>query len=136
MSFQTDLHDGKEIEKQFLAHLIKQGVKVRLNTATTLTEQRFYDVFTSDGVLYEIKFDKLWSKTGNVYVEKKSLGTSKADFTVYKLEGREGFFQIDTNYLRTILPNYSPIKGGDKKEDGVLIPVAEFEREFTFLSGG
>lgn len=136
MPFHQDLKDGKEIEKQFLVHLINQGERAGLNSSKTLVEQRFYDLYTSDGTLYEIKFDKMWGKTGNVYVEHKSLGTSKADLTVYKLDGKEGFYQIPTSRLREVLPSYKLVKGGDQKEIGTLVPLESFLKEFSLIRGG
>lgn len=128
MSFVQDLNDGLKIEDEFVAYLETQGVTAHRNTAKHVVEKRLYDVFTLAGVLYEIKYDKMWKETRNIYIEDKAINRSRADYIVYKLKGDKRWFVSNRELLMELLnsPRAKKTKGGDRKEEGSLVSTTFF----------
>jgi hypothetical protein len=44
-----------------------------------LAGSRLYDLIDGMGVRWEVKYDRLWHVTGNVYIELQSLDSTQAD---------------------------------------------------------
>lgn len=55
----------------------------RYNLENGLAGRREYDLVDTFGVKWEVKCDRKWHATGNVYVEKQALERSKADKYLY-----------------------------------------------------
>lgn len=84
---------------------------------------------------YEVKLDRKVQETGNVYVERKSLFNSKADYLVYlfhvaQADPRVYFIFIAPaakvrNFYRRAGPEMR-IVGGNFKEPGMLLNESDF----------
>jgi len=89
---------------------------------------------------YEVKLDRKFSQTGNVYIERKSLFNSKADYLVYLFQEplMEPYFiwicpcAKVRNFMRNA-PKELSRTGGDFKEPGILLPAATFKSMFKPL---
>jgi len=85
---------------------------------------------------YEVKLDRKFYLTGNIYIEKKSLFNSKADYLVYLFQEPllEPYFiwivpaSKARNFYRDH-PEYALV-GGDFKEPGILLPGKVFKSLF------
>ncbi len=133
MTFLNDLKDGEDTEILFLEYLLGLDIIGWRNTSTTLQEKRLYDVVDKSGTTYELKTDRMWQRTGNIYVEEKTLKSSRADYIVYILKGDETFYVISRFGLLEILDyaKFKEVKGGDFKDKGYLIPIDDFKKLFN-----
>ena len=129
-NFKADLAEGQEQEKEFIQFLLtKYGVRARRNESSNLEGMRKYDVADQLGHTYEIKFDRKWQETGNVYLEHKAIVHSEADYIVYKLDT---FYSIPRLALVQLLkhnhklPKWKEVQGGEFGDWGTLLPVSEF----------
>lgn len=57
-------------------------VTARYNERNGLEEKRGFDLIDTFGVKWEVKSDRKWSATGNVFLEHKALDHSQADFWI------------------------------------------------------
>ncbi len=132
MSFHDDLQDGENAEKSFINYLKSQGKHAWGNTTTTLAEKRLYDICDSDSITYEVKYDRKWESTGNVYFEPESLERSTAQNLVYILKNDPNFYIIDRLTLLCYmdLEPFKEIRGGDYKQRGILVPIDKFKQFF------
>lgn len=132
--FQADLAEGQKVEKEFVRFLELQGLKAFLNDGVGLEAKRRFDVGDSLGRTFEIKYDRQWEQTGNVFLEHKALIRSSADYIVYKLDR---FYQIPRLALVELLrhnhqiPKWKEVAGGQFNDIGTLMPVSEFQKTFT-----
>ena len=115
-TFERDLIEGQQIEKELGDILINNGYKVEYNTAGTIEELKKYDliIWKNKKITIEVKHDIMSQQTGNVAVEIKCIRESIADYIVYKL-GDE-FYVIKRKDLWVMIQNgeYKRIvDGGD-----------------------
>ena len=93
-----------------------------------------YD-FTSDGIKYEVKADKLTYKTGNLFIEYEcsdkpsGITTSEAQMLFYFVINAEGkpdrIYLIETGFLKALITSsdFKRVSGGDGwRVRGYLIP--------------
>lgn len=146
MSFRKDLSDGEDAEKEFEAFLLACGYDTGRNTAKTVTEKRFYDMWAKEAppeklakvkirpvFTYEVKFDRRVKETGNVYFEHETLTNSRADYIVYKLDSTGKFYMQGREAVINLInqPQFKQVNGGDKWGVGTLIPETQFKQLFS-----
>lgn len=133
MTFLNDLKDGENTEILFCEYLLSLGIIGWKNTSTTLQEKRLYDVIDKPGITYELKNDRMWERTGNVYIEEKTIKSSRADYIVYSLKNDDNFYVISRFGLLELLDyaHFKEVKGGDFKDKGYLIPIENFKKLFN-----
>ena len=108
--FFKELMVGQKYEKKAQVALIRY-----LNTDLNVVEERndnLYDFQLSNGKTYEVKFDKMCSKTGNLFIETVSRGkasgltVSVADYYIFCIgEEDTKFYMIETDKLREMIKN-------------------------------
>ena len=106
--FKQDLALGQLYEKKAQDALI-----LHLDCDVSVTEERndnLYDFKLSNGFSYEVKFDRMCSHTGNIYIETAShrrlagLSVSKADFYIFAIGDRDTkFYMIGTAILKKMI---------------------------------
>lgn len=123
---------GEEAEEMFMELLRKKG------RTPTQTQNYFPDYDIEDEKYkYEVKLDRKFQDTGNVYVERKSLFKSWADYYIYFVSSvHYPFYFIyctPTAKLRNFYRSKAEISGGDFKEPGILLNTEEFESVFKVI---
>lgn len=121
---------GHEVERMFSWFLTSQGIPV-----VSCDDSR-HDVFAEVGgraLSFEVKYDRLAGKTGNIFVEFHSrgkpsgLGTTQADFQVYYFD--ESFHMLETDLFVERLIGARPrvVSGGDDLTSrGYLVRKTQF----------
>lgn len=132
-NFAVDVATNAIIELGIAPHYIRRywadrgsRVQVRSNPENGLIERRGYDLVDSFGTRWEVKSDRGWHVTGNVYVEKQALEHSKADMYLY-LAGK-GYVVRKTALCEAIeaAPELTP--GGDRKAVlGLKLPLWQLQ---------
>lgn len=138
--FKQDLLVGEAAEVLFMETYLQKypEAKVKKNEGTTLSDMRKYDIeVIKDGVTktYEIKWDRLAPKTGNIAVESKCLGYTESDYFVI-LVGEELFLGISVSALRNLVKSkkFPKVAGGREGNEMIyLIPRKVFEIHSTPL---
>lgn len=103
-----------------------QGVKmsnIRYNGALDLTGKQKFDLVDGYGKTWEVKCDRLWHFTGNVFLEHEALLHSTADYFLIFA----GFAFVLTREQAFELMNgpYKVVQGGDDLlARGTLVPLA------------
>jgi hypothetical protein len=99
-----------------------------------LAQSRKYDLSDTFGTRWEVKYDRLWHVTGNVYVELQALENSEAD--MYLVFAGPGF-AIAKSRVWEAIQGLVPVAGGDEMRSlGAKLPVerlAEFAEEVIVL---
>lgn len=90
-----------------------------------LAQSRLYDLIDGLGIRWEVKYDRLWHVTGNVYIEIQALEASQADkYLIFA--GRA--FVIAKYALIEAIKGYDLTPGGDlMKSLGVTLPLEVLE---------
>jgi len=127
-SFFTDLAFGKSFESYAMEII---GKECRPGPSGNFKP---YD-FTSDGIKYEVKADKLTYKTGNLFIEYEcsdkpsGITTSEAQMLFYFVINAEGIpdriYLIETGFLKALIASsdFRTVSGGDGyRVKGYLIP--------------
>ena len=98
--------------------------KVEKNMAD-LQGSRAYDLVDGMGIKWEVKYDRLWHVTGNVYVELQALTASQAD--KYLIFAGLAYVVTKSALLEAIA-GYEARRGGDlMKSLGVCLPLTVLE---------
>lgn len=139
MSFHKDLEFGKMFEIKFIEIL-------QLSNATQSEGcVKEYDIL-SDGVKYEIKADKMASKTGNIAIEFSCNGkpsginsttSDKWGHFVVDSNNNYDLYLMDVTELKELIRSHSfrVVSGGDyNKAKLYLIPIKYFQSFFYFSS--
>lgn len=136
MSFRQDLEAGQEIEQQFVDLLNSIGVRAGLNTAKTQIEMALYDIYDASYITYEIKFDRRALATNNVFLEHTSLIRTHANYVVYKLDGDDNFYILDSPSVKNLLdnPDYITKSAGSSNYLGTLVPLGDFRKLFKIVT--
>lgn len=149
MGFQEDLEAGKVAEEQALEVIknhyasFNKKVRVWLNPCEGLEGKRRGDIFDSFGIRWEIKLDRLWTKTGNLFVEHLALERSEADFIIYFADEP---IMIDKHRLVEFIEKnketqtYRIVPKGIRKtggmgQEGTLIPLEVFKQIGKVMNG-
>ena len=105
----------------------RQGfiIGVRYNEANGLEAKRGFDLIDQYGKKWEVKCDRLWGTTGNVFLERQALEHSQADY--FLILAGWGYVLTREQILQLLdAPQYRRVTGGDNNwSQGTLIPVAE-----------
>jgi len=107
-NFKQDLLLGQKYEK-----LAQIAVIEWLNQGLEVIEERndnLYDFKLSNGSTYEVKYDRMCSQTGNLYVETQShsrmagLSVCQADYYIFAVgEFKTKFYIIKTDELKQMI---------------------------------
>lgn len=137
-TFQKDLHESQALENKFKELLESQDIVV----TTTQDKGKFdaFDIMAVRGnvvVTFEIKYDRMVKRTGNVAVEmhkvvkgvkqNSGLSATKADFYAYYFDGDNDFYVIHPPRLEKLIADEKHKKivhGGD----GYRSVLALFDR--------
>lgn len=126
-----------EVKELLQARYRKQlgrEVKVSFNDATDLEGLRESDLVDELGYKWEVKLDRKWAETGNVFLEHTALTHSSSNFIVYCLEGGKNYVTTRKKLLAIIESGkFKQLHGGNfqkggKPNTGTLLPVTELER--------
>lgn len=88
-------------------------------------QQRLYDLVDTFGVRWEVKYDRLWHVTGNVYVELQALEASQAD--KYIIFAGHAYVIGKSALLEAIAGRETKGGGDNLKSIGVCLPLEELE---------
>lgn len=144
MPFIKDLKDGENAENELVGLLNDWGWSCGKNSATSITEKRFYDIWIQRPLLklqkktrrpvfcLEVKFDRKVRDTKNVYFEHETVENSRADYFVYKLDSDNQYYMAAIEMVRSIIdnPHFKQVKGGDSWGPGTLVPIETFKQIF------
>ena len=153
MNFRNDLKFGQIYEREFIKVMGLKSYEIDHETNKAIKE---YDIIVRQNGIetkYEIKADRLSSKTGNVCIEiaykgqPSGITTTASDYWGYFVIKSEGYdlYLIPTDELKQMIfskPNqYKSIRGGDNKNsDLILISLKELDKyivqRFPGLSSG
>ena len=110
------------------AYYLAQGKKVwkvEKNMAD-LQGSRAYDLIDGMGVTWEVKADRLWHVTGNVYIEIQALEASQAE--KYLILAGKGYVVAKLALTEAISQGYDLTPGGDNLRSlGVKLPLEKLE---------
>lgn len=96
-----------------------------------LNGSRAYDLIDGMGIRWEVKYDRLWHVTGNVYIEIQALEASEADN--YLIFAGRGYVTSKSALVEAITPYLTAdregnTRGGDLgKSLGVPLPLEVLE---------
>jgi hypothetical protein len=84
-----------------------------------------YDLVDSSGSTWEVKYDRLWHVTGNVYIEMQALSVSQADrYIIFAGPA----YVVAKSTLTEAIAGYEFTRGGDfDKSVGVCLPLETLE---------
>jgi hypothetical protein len=110
-----------KIEEWYLS----QGLKVhaRYNEENGLEGKRGFDLVDGYGKRWEVKADRIWGHTGNVFFEHIAVQHSQADYFLI-LAGFAYILPRETVF-NLIKGQYRVVPGGDDGRDGTLVPLSE-----------
>lgn len=131
--FQSDLKFGEAYQ-----HLLKELVEHDLCSMSKGNFKEWDVKMTKDGfdLTFEVKADRLATKTGNMAIEiacsgkPSGLTASKADYWAYFIHGTRDWYMMDTEELRDMLKakKYREVNGGDGwRSRMVLVPLKDLE---------
>ena len=106
-----------------------RDVFVKLNDATDLAGMRECDIVDGLGYTWEVKLDRRWAETGNVFLEHTALAHSTSNFIVYCLLGGKNYVTTRKKLLSIIdSGKFKELHGGNfqrggKPNIGTLLPV-------------
>jgi hypothetical protein len=108
-----------------------RDVWVKLNDASNIEGLREGDIIDELGYLWEVKLDRRWAETHNVFLEHTALYHSKSNFVVYCLLGGKNYVTTRKKLLAIIeSEKFKQLHGGNfqkggKPNIGTLLPVTE-----------
>ncbi|GAA4326110.1 hypothetical protein [Flaviaesturariibacter amylovorans] len=128
-TFWSDIDQSKIKENEFGSKLRSKGYKV---TVVGYMETTPYDVAainpkTNRTTTFEVKYDKMASKTGNIAVEyckirdeeestPTGISTTQADYWVFSFPGDPTFYTVPTTTLKSLISERKymrTVSGGD-----------------------
>lgn len=102
-------------------------VEVRSNPENGLTAKRAYDLVDHFGVKFEVKTDRRWHETGNIYLEHQALEHSQADY--YVIIAGLTYIVPRQALLEVKNATVNAVPGGDGHRSlGTLLKVSELAR--------
>lgn len=133
-SFAIDKAVNVIVEEGIAPHFIKaywtllgSRVQVRYNLENGLTGRREYDLIDTFGTKWEIKFDRKWHATGNIYLESQALERSKAD--KYLILAGKGYVVPKTALCGAMAAGTALTRGGDSLASlGLLLSLERLEQ--------
>jgi hypothetical protein len=116
MGFTDDLQFGSKYEREFFDSLT--------NARRITGKFKPYDIIDSNGIKYEVKSDRLASKTGNICIEymcnqvPSGISSTEADFYIYFVVTQHGYrlYKIPTDDIRDMIEKqvfHKSMSGGD-----------------------
>ena len=122
-NFSRDFPEGRQAEEEAKIKIKNMFPGILINENDNITED--FDIsglYESKEIKFEVKWDKMAEKTGNVAIEYESRGKKSgisvtiADFYIYKIKNK--FYIFDTSVIKDELfnkMNYDrDVIGGDK----------------------
>ena len=116
--------EGRDV-KVWLREAPADGTRVE-----TLAELRKGDIEDELGFIWEVKFDRRWNETGNVFIEHLAINHSAANYYVFVLQGGKTLVTTKEYLLKIVADNsYRKVHGGNflpggKPNIGTLLPVS------------
>jgi hypothetical protein len=106
-----------------------QGIKMNridYNSALDLTGKQAFDLVDGYGKTWEVKSDRLWHQTGNVFLEHEAVEHSKADYFLI-FAGLTYILPRET-VLELLEGPYRNVRGGDDlRATGTLVPLSQLQ---------
>lgn len=104
-----------------------QGIRMNridYNSGLDLTSKQAFDLVDGYGKLWEVKCDRLWHQTGNVFLEHQAIEHSKADY--FLIFAGWAFILPRDSVLELKNGPYRVVNGGDGyRATGTLVPLAD-----------
>lgn len=134
--FHRDLQFGKQYERKFIEIM---------NFSNAIQSEgcvKEFDVQSEDGLKYEVKADKMASKTGNICIEFCSNGepsginatqSNKWAHFVISFDGTYDLYLLEVDELKEMLSKnkFRQVRGGDcYRSQMYLIPISFFKPFF------
>lgn len=107
-------------------------IHARYNEANGLEGKRGYDLIDSYGKKWEVKADRIWGTTGNIFFEHQAIQHSQADYFLILA----GFAYIlpREDVLELINGPHRSVQGGDGlRATGTLVPLSELQELATII---
>jgi hypothetical protein len=103
-----------------------QKIHARYNEENGLEAKRRFDLIDTYGKKWEVKTDRIWSTTGNIFFEHYAIKHSEADFFII-LAGFAYILPRETA-LQLLEADYRTVQGRDDlRFTGTLVPVSALE---------
>jgi hypothetical protein len=136
-NFNDDLKFGHKYETEFIRLMKFQNYNYQPNKKISEYDILVYN--NDEEIKYEIKADRLSYKTGNICIElscngrPSGLSVTTSDYWGYfvlKKNKEYDLYIIPTQDIKDLIfsNNFKMIRGGDKRNELILIPLQHFEK--------
>ena len=128
--FDNDLKIG-EMAEDYVAEKLEEVSHLKFKKVSHVGNN--YDLESEKGTKIEVKYDKMWKKTGNIALEVGCMVYTDADYITYLLYPDVYIAKAKT--VRDHINDFKIINGGDGNRTKLcLIPLTEFKKLFRKIN--
>lgn len=146
----ADLVAGNQKELEVIPYIVafyksrgKKKVEVKLNDAEDLAGKQVCDLIDNFGIKWEVKYDRRYKDTGNVFIEHAALKHSGADFYIFCLDNHLPIMvskdllmaTIEDNLASGGLGKYRIVPKGANNDEGTVLPLDDLLKIGKVLDG-